>query len=265
MWNEINGLKQYYTDRGNTGGIPVVFIHGFPFDLSIWDEQVKIVPPGFRPITYDIRGHGLSEAGPTHYSIEFFVDDLFALIDHLNLQKPVVCGLSMGGYIALRAFERKPDTFKALILCDTRSEADTNEAKIKRAGAIKTILEKGVKQYAEDSVKNLFWEPDFSSGNSAANRIKNIIEKITVPVLCGTTMALAARTDTTEALELIKIPTQILVGEHDKLTPPIAAEFMHEKIPGSKLTVIKNAGHLSNIENPQEFNEALIGFLGNMK
>ncbi len=206
MWNTANGLKQFYTDSGNKDGIPVIFVHGFPFDHSTWDEQVRIIPSRFRAITYDIRGHGLSEAGSGHYSLEFFVDDLFALMDQLSIVNPVVCGLSMGGYIVLRAFERNPDAFRALILCDTRSEADSNEAKIKRAGAIRTILEKGIPQYAEDSVKNLFWEENVKAGIPAVTQIKQIIEKTSSSALCGTIMALASRTDTTEALEQVKIP-----------------------------------------------------------
>jgi 3-oxoadipate enol-lactonase len=265
MWNSINGLKQYYTDRGNTEGIPIVFIHGFPFDHSMWEAQVNALPAKFRPVTYDIRGHGLSESGSCHYSLEFFADDLFALIEHLNLDKPIICGLSMGGYITLRAFERKPDAFRALILCDTRSEADTNEAKIKRSSAVKTIEEKGVQKYAEDSVNNLFWEANVQSVIPAVSKIRTIIENMSADVLCATLIALAARTDTTEVLDQIKIPVLIMVGEHDKLTPPIAAESLHENITGSELQVIKNAAHLSNLENPEEFNGHLLSFLSKMQ
>jgi len=261
MWNTASDLKQYYTDSGNKNGIPIIFIHGFPFDSTTWQEQVNILPSRFRAITYDVRGHGQSERGPLPYSLEFFVDDLFALIEKLELGKPILCGLSMGGYIALRAFERRPDLFKGLILCDTRSEADTNQAKINRANAIKTVQAQGSKKYAEDSIKNLFWEDNIKANIPAVNVIKETIIKTSPDALCATLMALAARTDTTEALTDIKIPVLIIVGEHDKLTPPIAAEALHENIQGSELVVIKNAGHLSNLENPGEFNAALLKFL----
>jgi len=263
--NTTSSLEQFYSDRGNTIGTPIIFIHGFPFDHSQWDKQVAALPDRYRPIAYDIRGHGQSEAGDGHYSLEFFVDDLFELIDSLGLEKPVICGLSMGGYIALRALERRPWLAKGLILCDTRSEADSNEAKIKRAAVMKTITEEGLEKYAEDSIKNLFWTGSIQSGLPEVQRIKTIIEKTNKSALCGTLMALAARTDTTEALESIAIPALIIVGEHDAITPPIAAESLHERISGSELVVIKNAGHLSNLENPEDFNQAMLDFLEKMQ
>ncbi len=261
--HNASSADQFYVDNGNPNGIPVIFIHGFPFDSSTWTGQANALPSNFRPILYDVRGHGQSRAGTFPYSIEFLVDDLFGLIEGLELQQPVLCGLSMGGYIALRAFEKWPAMFRGLILCDTRAEGDSNQAKINRAGAIKTIQTQGVKKYAEDCVNSLFWEDNLSKSIPEADYIKKIIESTDPEVLCASLMALAARTDSTEMLADINIPTLIMVGEHDKLTPPIAAELMHENIAGSELVIIKKAGHLSNIENPEDFNEAMLRFLGN--
>ena len=265
MLTNLSGLTQYYDDQGPQNGIPIIFIHGFPFDSTVWQSQVNVVPDRFRAITYDIRGHGQSEVGPIPYSLEFFVDDLFALIKKLELQQPILCGLSMGGYIALRAFERWPALFRGLILCDTRSEGDSNQAKINRANAIKTIREFGNEKFAEDSVKNLFWEGNTNNRIAEINNIKQIIKSTSPETICATSMALAARTDTTEVLADIKVPVLIIVGEHDKITPPIAAEALHEGIQGSELVVLKNAGHLSNLENPGEFNGALVRFLEKLK
>jgi 3-oxoadipate enol-lactonase len=265
MWNTTNDLKQYYTDRGNIDGIPVIFVHGFPFDHTMWDTQMSMLPEYFRPIAYDLRGHGLSEVGTGHYSLEFFVDDLFSLIKHLGIEKPVVCGLSIGGYILLRAVERNPDAFRAMILCNTRSEGDTNTAKIKRASAMKTVNDEGVEKYIEESIKNLFWEANLKNKPEAVEKIRTIIKNTSPLALNGTLMALAARTDTSEALHTIKVPTLIMVGEHDGITPPIAAESLHERIGGSILKVIKNAAHLSNLENPGEFNANLAEFLENVR
>ena len=265
MYNLIHAPLQFYIDRGNKAGVPIIFIHGFPFDHSTWDEQVKIIPSRFRPIAYDIHGHGQSEAGDGPFSIEFFVDDLFSLIEYLDLEQCVLCGLSMGGYIALRAIERKPDLFNGLILCDTRSEPDINETKINRAASIKLIREQGIKKYADESVKNLFWTENIRKNIPAIALIKSIIEKMSSEAISYTLMALAARTDTTESLEQIRIPTLIIVGEYDKITPPIVAEALHENITGSDLVVIKDAGHLSNLDNPEEFNIALLEFLEKVK
>jgi len=265
MPTNLSGLTQYYDDKGPQNSIPIIFIHGFPFDSTIWQSQVNVIPDRFRSITYDVRGHGQSEVGSTPYSLEFFVDDLFALIKKLELDQPILCGLSMGGYIALRAFERWPALFRALILCDTRSEGDSNQAKINRANAIKTIREFGNGKYAEDSVKNLFWEGNANNRIAEINNTRQMIEKTSSETLCATLMALAARTDTTEVLADIKVPVLIMVGEYDKITPPIAAESLYEAIQDSELVVIKNAGHLSNLENPGEFNEALVEFLERLK
>lgn len=265
MWSNINRVKLYYTDSGNSEGIPVIFIHGFPFDHTIWDRQAEALPERFRAITYDVRGHGKSSAENTHFSIELFVDDLFELISKLELNKPVVCGISMGGYIILRAIERNPEAFRAIILCDTRSESDSDEAKINRAGAVKSIINNGVSNYAEASVKNLFWEENVKNNFSEVKRIRETIEKIPANVLCGTQMALAARTDTTDNLRNIIVPALIINGDFDKITPPIAAESLHENISGSDLALIPEAGHLSNLENTEAFNLAMLNFLSKVK
>jgi len=144
----LNGITLNYTERGLPQGLPVVFIHGFPFSHLMWEPQMKALPNNIRAITYDIRGHGESDVADGIYTIELFVDDLIALLDHLAIEKAALCGLSMGGYIALRAIERHPQRISSLILCDTRPEADTNEAKIKRTASIKTVRNEGVAAFA---------------------------------------------------------------------------------------------------------------------
>ncbi|RYD81812.1 MAG: alpha/beta fold hydrolase, partial [Sphingobacteriales bacterium] len=130
---KANGTKLYYKEsKANAGAKAIIFIHGFPFSHKMWDEQLEILPVDIIGIAYDIRGFGYSEIGEIPYSIDLFADDLLALIDALKLDKPVICGLSMGGYIALRAIEKDQSKIGGLILCDTRSEGDNDEAKIKR-------------------------------------------------------------------------------------------------------------------------------------
>src|SRR5512140_2859095 len=127
-----DGLRLHYDLHQSASTMPVVFIHGFPFNRKMWQPQVDRFKDDYTLLTYDIRGHGESDPGDGQYSIELFVDDLFALLDHLGFTQVVLVGLSMGGYIALRAAERDPRRFKGLALCDTKSEADANEAKIRR-------------------------------------------------------------------------------------------------------------------------------------
>ncbi len=254
-----------YDDFGPKTGVPVVFIHGFPFSREMWIPQIDVLKERYRLITYDVRGHGKTGVGDGQYSIEYFVDDLIALLDHLKVEKAVVIGLSMGGYIALRAIERHPERFLALVLCDTRSEADGNEAKTKRAMQAKAVKKEGTKSFAEGFLNAVFYEKSFTTNPQAVQTIRRIIEETSPIGIAGTLIALAARTDTTSALSSIKVPTLILVGEHDAITPPSAAKSLNEKIAGSELHVIPNAAHMSNMENAAEFNKHLLDFLKKLK
>ena len=257
----LNDIAINYNEQGLPQGLPVVFIHGFPFSHKMWEPQINVMPSNIHAITYDIRGHGDSDVGDGQFTIELFVDDLIALLDHLRVEKAVLCGLSMGGYIALRAFERHPDRVRGLILCDTKSEPDTNAAKIKRTITMKAVKAAGVQSFAEDFVKSIFWEKTFEKNPSAIAVIKQIICSNSPRGICGTLLALASRTDTTPALSSINIPTCIIIGEHDKLTTPSDAQTMHTMITGSEMHVLSNAAHISNLENTQEFNQLLINFL----
>lgn len=214
-----------------------------------------------RVITYDIRGHGRSSIGDGQYTIELFVDDLIGLLDHLKIEKTIVCGFSMGGYIALRAIERNPDRFRALVLCDTMSAADTNDAKIRRANAIKMVKNEGVEPFAEGFLKAVFAPPTFQSKPDTVDEIRRVILSNSPIGICGALLAMAGRTDTTEALSQITVPTLILVGEDDKVTPSSAAKNMHERIPNAKIEVIEGAGHMSNLENAVAFNRHLGEFM----
>jgi 3-oxoadipate enol-lactonase len=262
---KLNGITTNYTERGLPQGTPVVFIHGFPFDHTMWEPQMMALPNHFRAITYDLRGLGASDVGDGQYTIEFYVDDLIALLDHLVIEKAVVCGLSMGGYIALRAYERHADRFRALVLCDTKSEADSNEAKLKRSSTLRTIKSEGVAVFAEDFVKAIFAPQTFQARPEIISSIKQTMCFNSPLGICGAALALATRTDTSEVLSTITVPTQIIVGEHDKLTPPSVSESMKKQIPGADLHIIHEAAHMSNLENAPDFNKCLIDFLNKVK
>ena len=250
-----------YSDSGNRSAVPVVFLHGFPFSHEMWMPQLGPVGQTHRAIAYDIRGHGMSDIGDGQYTIDGHVDDLFALLDLLSIKECIVVGLSMGGYISLRALEREPARFKGAVLCDTKSEADTNEAKVKRFEAIKAVKRSGSVEFAEGFARAVFWEGTFAAKPDVVASIKRVMGRTPPLAIAGTLLALAARTDTTPSLGSISVPTLILVGEHDAVTPPAASRAMHERIPGSHMHVIPAAGHMSNIENPEAFNEQLLAFL----
>ncbi|HEV8539258.1 MAG TPA: alpha/beta fold hydrolase [Bacteroidota bacterium] len=259
------GIGIEYETEGPRTGVPVMFIHGFPFSKKMWKPQVDVLKGHYHVVTYDVRGHGTSDAGDGQYTVELFVDDFIALLDHLKLSRVVAVGLSMGGYIALRAAERHPDRIRALVLCDTRSEADGNEGKIKRANQAKSVKNDGMKKFAEPFLKAVFYEETFQTSRETVEMIRNIVEASSPLAVAGTLIALAARTDTTPSLYTVNVPVLILVGQHDSLTPPSASHAMKEKIPGAEIHTIPRAGHLSNLENSEEFNSHLIHFLDKLK
>lgn len=261
MKTVLNGSEAFYMEPGNPNGLPIVLIHGFPFSHEMWEPQIAVLQKRFRVVAYDLRGHGESEAGDGQYTLEFFVDDLIALLDFLKIQKAILCGLSIGGYIALRAVERNPERIGALILADTQAKADFNEAKLKRAAAIKSVKTNGVRAYAESFVKAVFAPQSLEERKDIVERIRHIIQSNSSLGICGALLALVSRTDTTEALSAIKVPTMILVGEHDALTPPAASQEMHSRIANSEIHVIPNAAHMSNLENIEEFNRHVLNFL----
>jgi len=261
---EVNGNEVYYIDVGARDGLPVVLIHGFPFSHEMWEPQIEVLQNQFRVIAYDLRGHGKSGVGDGQYMLEFFVDDLFGLLDHLKIANAVICGLSMGGYIALRAEERNPERILALVLADTQAKADSNETKLKRASSIKSVKTAGVNAYAESFVKAAFTAESIANDTDAVENVRRIIRSSTSVGLCGALLALASRTDTTEALTKIKIPTLILVGEQDTLTPPSVSGEMHDRIPNSEIHTLQNAAHMSNLERPEEFNKHLMAFLSKL-
>jgi 3-oxoadipate enol-lactonase len=261
----LNDLKLFYTDSGKPDAPAIIFIHGFPFDHTMWREQVSLCESSFRVITYDQRGHGKSGAGDGQYVFEFFIDDLLALLDHLRISKTILCGLSMGGYTALRAYERAPERIKGLILCDTRSEPDSNEAKLKRAAHLRTLQKDGTAAFAEGFLKAIFAPSSFKDQLGVVDQIRQTILNNPSLGIKGTLIALATRTDTTPVLATIRSPTLILVGDQDAVTPPSEAKAMQERINGSQLIVIPGAGHMSNMENPSAFNHALLGFLSGIR
>jgi 3-oxoadipate enol-lactonase len=261
----VNEVEIHYIDVGDSDALPIVLIHGFPFSHEMWAPQIAFLEKRFRVVAYDLRGHGKSGVGDGQYTLEFFVDDLVGLLDYLEIEKAALCGLSMGGYIALRFAERNPERLLALILADTQAKADSNDAKLRRAAAIKSVKTNGVKAYADSFVKSVFAPQTFASKSDVVEAIKRIIRSNSSLGICGALLALLSRTETTEALPGIKVPTLILVGEQDALTPPSASQEMHTRIPNSEIHLILNAAHMSNLENSGVFNKYLLDFLERLR
>jgi len=255
----INGLSVFL--EGNSNNKSIIFIHGFPYDHTMWKTQIDELSKNYFCVAYDIRGLGESPVGDGQYTMESFVDDLESIMTALKLDRPILCGLSMGGYIGLRALERFENKFSAAVLCDTRSEADNNEGKLKRAAAIKRINTESLAPFAKDFITNCY-------GDHYKQKYKDDFEKRIAkssgfdPVgVKGSLLAMLGRNDTTEYLGKIKIPTLIICGEHDALTPPSVMKPLAEKINGAEFVIIKNSGHMSPIENPEEVKNSIARFL----
>ncbi len=247
--------------EGSSSKRTIIFVHGFPYDHSMWNEQVKFLSSSYNCISYDIRGLGESPAGDGQFTMESFVDDLEYIIDELNVDKPVLCGLSMGGYISFRAVERMEEKFGGVIFCDTKPEADNNEAKLKRAAGIKKINEEGLEVFVKGFVPNCFAE---RSIKRIGKQYENIIAKSSSfdPVgVKGCLLAMIGRNDTAGYLPKIKIPSLVLCGEKDKLTPPDTMEIIAGNIGGSRFIIIPEAAHMTPIENPAAVSKAISEFM----
>ncbi len=262
MKSILNGIS--VQSIGNSKNIPIIFIHGFPYESGMWDFQVNELQNSYYCITYDNRGLGASPSGDGQFTMESFVDDLKYIIDELKVNKPVLCGLSMGGYISLRAVERMEKTFRALILCDTKSEADTNEAKLRRAAGIKIINEKGAQKFIREFVPTCFSEKSVKTLPVFKTTLDRSL-KFDAAGVKGCLLAMQGRTDTTGYLEKIKIPALVICGEEDKFTPPNEMKKMAEKIKTSEFVIIPEAAHMTPLENPVAVNNAIETFLRKIK
>jgi len=259
MNTKINNLSVFTS--GNENNLPIIFVHGFPFDHFMWDAQVKELSKEYFCVTYDIRGLGESPAGDGQFTIESFVDDLETIINKLKLKMPVLCGLSMGGYISLRAIERMEKKFSAVILCDTKALADDNEGKLKRAAGIKLINDEGVEKFVSQFVPICFSENFMSKNKAEYEKVMNRSKSSSPVGVKGCLLAMAGRTDTTSYLSSISIPALIICGEEDKLTPQEVMRKMADKINGSNFIVANEAGHMVPIEKASFVNEKIVGFL----
>ncbi len=241
--------------------VTIVFIHGFPFSSAIWTQQLESLPGNVQGISYDIRGYGRSRGGHPYYSIDLFARDLLELLQSLSLKNVVLCGVSMGGYIALRALEISPERIKGLVLCDTNSASDTNEGKIKRFASIEQVIKDGKEVFADNFMKNIFSDKTFSDNQPLTESIREIILNTSTETICSTQMALASRTDTTDMLAAIKMPVLVVRGAEDRLMTQDQAEQLKDAIHGAELEVIPNSGHLPNCEASELFNDILNSYL----
>lgn len=256
----LRGIEMAYDDVGS--GPSVVLLHGYPFNRSMWREQANFLSTSYRVVTPDLRGHGETSATQKEpATMAEMSQDVAALLDELEIERASLCGLSMGGYVALAFYRRFSLRVSALILADTRSQADTTEARHNREAQAEKILKEGMSSIIDDFLKKVLTPATLSQHTEITERVRRMVVTTKPQGAAAALRAMAMREDQTDFLQEIIAPTLIIVGSEDQLTPPVDAGMMHRKIRGSRLEIIEGASHLSNLERPAEFNRALKNFL----
>lgn len=256
---KIDDVEIAYQDIGF--GDPLVFLHAFPLNQKMWDAQLSELSLSHRIITFDWRGFGESSSGTKDSSMPVFADDLAGLLDHLEIENANICGLSMGGYVALSFFRQYPDRIMSLILCDTKATADTDDGKRARYELADSVRREGPSALTSMMIPKLLGSTSLQNNPEVVKLVQEIIEQSQPEGVARALIGMAARIDSTDLLEKISKPTMIIVGKEDILTPPDEAIKMSKSIASSQLNVIKGAGHLPNMERPEDFNQCLNNFL----
>ena len=257
---KIAGGDVEYEVRGK-GRPAVLFLHAFPLGLAMWDAQVEALQATRQVVRFDDRGFGGSPPGDGILSMERIADDAAALLDHLGIEKAVVCGLSMGGYAAFAVVRKHADRLKGLVLADTRAEPDSDEGRRNRALLAEKVRREGAQAASDAFLPKLLGETTHTQRPVLEERVRKIILGNPPRGIADALGGLAARADSRPTLREIRVPTLVVCGEEDVLTPPSDAQALHKGIAGAKLELVPKAGHLSNMENPQAFNAALTAFL----
>lgn len=259
MKAKLAGAEIQYDVRGS--GPALLLLHAFPLGLFMWDAQAEAFESSHTVVRFDDRGFGGSPPGDALLTMERIADDAAALLDHVGLSQAIVGGCSMGGYAALAFARRHPTRLRGLVLQDTRATADSEEARGQRALLAEKVLKEGAAAAADAFLPRLLGETTKKEQPELVERIRQAILKTSRRGMADALAGLAARADSTPSLREISVPTLILCGEEDLLTPVSDSQAMQKAIAGATLAVIPKVGHLSNLEDPLAYNDALRSFL----
>ena len=258
-------LVPYIMNHKEQGqGLPLLLIHGFPHDNTLWEPQLNGLGDIARVIAPNLRGFGNAGTVPETMTMDDCAADIKALLDDLGIEQAVICGLSMGGYVALAFLARYPEATQGLILCNTRSGADDEKARNGRAATAQKALDEGMAGIAEDMLPKMISEHSASVYPELSKFVGDMMARQSPEAVAAAARGLAIRPDRTPMLPSITVPVLIITGSADTLISPSESEAMAAKIPESELVVIPNVAHLSNLEDPAAFNGAVSKFLGSM-
>ena len=254
-----NGVETVFEDEGN--GQAVVLLHGFPFDRTMWRDQIEVLRGSFRVIAPDLRGLGETRSSAEVATMVQMASDVAALLDQLEIDRAVICRLSMGGYVAFDFQHSFPDRVRALVLAGTRAPADSDQEKQNRERQVARMLAEGMKGIAEETLPKLLARKTLARKPEVVKRVREMIESSDAHGTAAAQRGMAMRRDYSDDLAEINVPTLIVVGSEDSITPVSDAEVMHRQIRDSRLEIIDEAAHVSNLEQPEVFNRALEAFL----
>jgi 3-oxoadipate enol-lactonase len=256
------GLELAYDEAGS--GTPLLLVHGWPFDRRMWGGQLGGLAPFARVLAPDLRGVGGSTvSGP--YTIDQYGDDLVAFLQSLGITRTVVCGLSMGGYVAFSMFRRHRDRVRALILADTRATADTEEIRANRERLVALIETEGMDALAARQLRSLLARSTLERQPPLVESVRHMMASVPPAGAIGALRAMAARPDSTSLLGTIDVPTLVVGGAEDGVTPPDVLRSMAAAIPNSRVEILEQGGHLCPLERPAAFNRVVGEFLGALR
>lgn len=256
-------VDPYVIETGR--GRPVVLLHAFPLNASMWMPQREAIGTTHRVITPDQRGFGGTHLGHDEPSLDEVADDIAAMLDGRKIDRVVLGGLSMGGYVAMAFLRRHRERVSALVLADTKLGPDSTEAAANRLRVADEVIAAGTSaQLVDELLPSLLGETTMQRRALVLGRVKALLEKAPPYAVAWAQRAMAARPDSTADLAAVDVPTLVLVGEEDTLSPPGEAELIAKTVPGAELVRIPDAGHLTAVEAPAAFNEALAGFLAGL-
>lgn len=248
----------------------LLLLHAFPLAAAMWEPQLTAPPAGWRVVAPDLRGFGGSDpdlrpqpagSDATALSIGDYARDALALLDHLEIADAVVCGLSMGGYAALAMLGLAAGRVRGLVLADTRGDADTDAARDARGRMLETLATGGVRAVADGMLPRLLGQTSQAKRPAIVERVKRLAGSQGAEGVGAAILRMRDRPDSTLTLRAIRCPALVIAGAEDEITGPDVAQALHESIPGSSLVILDGAGHLSNLEQPEAFNETLGHFL----
>lgn len=241
----------------------VVLLHAFPLNSTLWRPQIERAPTGWRFVAPDLPGFGASVL-PAARSMEAMAREVLNVLDEQGIAQAVIGGMSMGGYVTLALYRLAPERFAGMVLADTRATADNDQQKDARRRMIETVREKGPAAVADEMMPKLLGDTSHRERPDVASAVRTMIEGNSRDAIAGAVEAMMNRPDSRPLLSHVTVPTLVVCGEEDVLTPPADSEALHDAIADSRLVRIPRAGHLSSIEAPKEFSLALNGFLGEL-